>query len=64
VADLVSHGLRVAEAARTEAHLRLCAKVVAESLNEAATEAQIDRAYMLLDILGQLQPAHVRVLET
>ena len=63
IADLVEHGTRAAEGARTKEKLRLLARIVASGSNPGATATQVDRAHFLLDIVANLEPPHMEVLQ-
>lgn len=59
--ELVAHGLDVAAEIRDDEQFALLAAVVAEGLNDPETD-HVDRAHVLIDVLRQLQPDHVRLL--
>ena len=62
--DLVGHGIEVAVICRSDDLLELCAGIVADALDGGACEGHMSRANLLLDILGQLHPDHIKVLRT
>lgn len=64
LSDLVGHGMEVAVVCRADDLLGLCAGIVADGIDESATEEHLSRAHLLLDILGQLHPDHIQVLRT
>ena len=62
ISDLVEHGLREAEKARSDEKIRLLAKVVAAGSRPDRGVVHVDQAHFVLDIVSNLEAPHIEVL--
>jgi hypothetical protein len=60
--DLIIHGSELAVTAAGDETIELIADVVAEGILPESTSEHMSRAQLLLDIVAQLHPDHLRVL--